>query len=55
MEAQKEAPLKGALFVYPIWLVVGVPAAVCLITTLAALYPATRAARVDPATSLRHE
>ena len=47
--------VKGSLLIYPIWLVIGVPAVVCLITTMAALYPASRAARVDPVTSLRHE
>ena len=46
---------KDSLFVFPPWLVLGVPALVCLITTLAAWYPAARAARVDPVTSLRHE
>jgi putative ABC transport system permease protein len=55
IETQKEMPLKGTLFIYPAWLVVGVPALVCVITTLAALYPASRAAQVDPVTSLRHE
>ncbi len=56
MESQKNhMPVKGTLFAFPIWMVLGVPAAVCLITTLAAAYPAARAARVDPVTSLRHE
>jgi ABC-type lipoprotein release transport system permease subunit len=55
MEPQTEAPVQGPLFLYPIGLLLGVPALVCLITTLAALYPAHRAARVDPVTSLRHE
>ncbi len=59
MESQPQQPmkdvLKDSLLVFPVWLVVGVPALVCLITTLAAWYPASRAARVDPVTSLRHE
>jgi len=55
MEPQTHAPVKGTLFLFPTWLVVGVPLLVCLITTLAALYPAWRASRVDPVTSLRHE
>ncbi len=55
MEPQVNSTVKGSLLIYPIWLVLGVPAVVCLITTLAAWYPASRAARVDPVTSLRHE
>jgi putative ABC transport system permease protein len=55
MEPQTRTPINESIFVYPIWLVLGVPALVCLITTVAALYPAYRAARVDPVTSLRHE
>jgi putative ABC transport system permease protein len=55
MEADIRTPVKGTLFLYPAWLVAGVPLLVCVITTLAAWYPAVRAARVDPVTSLRHE
>jgi putative ABC transport system permease protein len=55
MEPQTRQPVKDTLFAFPLWLVAGVPALVCLITTLATLYPAHRAARVDPVTSLRHE
>ena len=55
MEADTRTPVKGTLFLYPAWLVAGVPLLVCVITTMAAWYPAVRAARVDPVTSLRHE
>ena len=55
IEPQTQTPVKGTLFLFPPWLVVGVPLLVSLITTLAAYYPAQRAARVDPVTSLRHE
>ena len=55
MEPQTQTPVKGTLFLFPPWLVLGVPLLVIAITTLAALYPARRAARVDPVTSLRHE
>jgi putative ABC transport system permease protein len=47
--------LTESIFVFPWWLVVGVPAFACLVTTLAALYPARRAARVNPITALRHD
>ena len=55
MEPQTQTPVKGSLFDYPLWLVLGAPAVAALITTLAAVYPAHRAASVDPITSLRHE
>ncbi len=42
MEPQTHTPVKESLFAYPIWLVLGVPGVVCLITTLAAAYPAAR-------------
>ncbi len=47
--------LKESLFVFPPWLTVGVVAFAVLVTTLAAVYPARRAARVTPLTALRHE
>jgi putative ABC transport system permease protein len=55
IEPQMRASVKGTMFLYSAWLVLGVPALVGLITTLAAWYPASRAARVDPVTSLRHD
>jgi putative ABC transport system permease protein len=47
--------LKESLFVFPAWLVLTVMGFAVLVTTLAAVYPARRAARVNPVTALRHE
>jgi putative ABC transport system permease protein len=47
--------LKGSLFVFPPWLVLAVVLFAVLVTTLAAVYPARRAAKVNPVTALRHE
>jgi putative ABC transport system permease protein len=55
MQQQTGTPPGGSLFVFPLAVTLGAPAVACLITTLAALYPARRAVRVDPVTSLRHE
>ncbi|MFO0845984.1 MAG: ABC transporter permease [Gemmataceae bacterium] len=45
--------LDGSVFVFEAWVVVGVVAAVSLLTTLAAVYPAWRAARIHPVEALR--
>lgn len=55
MESQTPRPIAGSLFVFPPWLTLGVPALAAVVATLAASYPARRAARVDPITSLRHD
>jgi putative ABC transport system permease protein len=47
--------LKESLFVFPPWLTVGVVLFAVVVTTLAAVYPARRAARVEPLQALRHE
>jgi putative ABC transport system permease protein len=50
-----ELHLTGRLFVFPVWLTLGLPLFAGLVTTLAALYPARQAARVNPIAALRHE
>jgi putative ABC transport system permease protein len=47
--------LEGSLFAFPPWLILAAVAFAVVVTTLAALYPARRAARVNPITALRHE
>lgn len=54
-EQQTKSHLDSSLFSFPWWLVLGVPFFVTLLTMLAAVYPARRAARVDPMTALRHD
>jgi putative ABC transport system permease protein len=55
VERQTGAKLEETLFAFPLWLTLGIPAFAVLVTTLAAVYPARRAARVNPIAALRHE
>jgi putative ABC transport system permease protein len=55
LQEQAHFPLRGTLFIFPLWLTLGAPAFACLVTTLAALYPARQSTRVNPITALRHE
>ncbi|HJT35515.1 MAG TPA: ABC transporter permease [Pirellulales bacterium] len=47
--------LSGAIFVFPPWLLATVMLFAVIVTTLAAVYPARRAATTDPVAALRHE
>jgi ABC-type antimicrobial peptide transport system permease subunit len=55
LEKNTSIKLHGSVFAFPPWLLIGVPAFACLTTTLAAVYPARRASRIDPVAALRHE
>ena len=55
VQKQLGTVLEQSLFVFPPWLLLGVPAFALLVTTVAAVYPARRAARINPMQALRHE
>jgi putative ABC transport system permease protein len=55
LEEESRSPLQGSIFSFPWWLVVGVPLFASVITMIAAVYPARRAAKIDPIRALRHE
>jgi len=48
-------PAPETVFRYPLWLVLGAPLFAMLVTTLAGIFPARRAARVEPVVALRSE
>jgi len=53
LEDRLNEPFGEAIFSYPLWLVIGTPIVASVVTTIATLLPARRAARVDPVATLR--
>ena len=54
-EQEPNMPQPETVFRFPLWLVFGAPAFAIVVTTLAGLLPARRAARVEPVIALRAE
>jgi len=52
---EMKVDLQESIFVFPPWLTLGCLAFACVVTTVAAVYPARRAARVNPVVALRQE
>jgi putative ABC transport system permease protein len=54
-EQDPNMPPVKTVFQYPWWLVLGAPLFAMVVTTLAGVLPARRAARIEPVVALRHE
>ena len=55
MQRGGDIPPPETLFLFPIWLIILVPAVAMVMTTLAALIPARKAAHVEAVVALRHD